>query len=93
MTGGPGFFDFQVAAPKSVSIMSMFDKRLLEAHREAVDTAMGELENLAAVLPVILFLRCIHVQTILAAIIAMSSINGSFTLIRCPFKLYCKGNS
>ncbi|OQA82029.1 MAG: Multifunctional conjugation protein TraI [Lentisphaerae bacterium ADurb.Bin242] len=49
VTGGPRFFDFQVAAPKSVSIMSLFDKRLLEAHREAVDTAMGELENIAAV--------------------------------------------
>ena len=49
VSGGPRFFDFQVAAPKSVSIMSMFDDRLLKAHQEAVDSAMCELENLAAV--------------------------------------------
>ncbi len=49
VSGGPRFFEFQVAAPKSVSIMSMFDRRLINAHREAVDAAMSELENLAAV--------------------------------------------
>ena len=36
VTNGPRFFDFQCAAPKSVSIMSLFDRRLEEAHREAV---------------------------------------------------------
>ncbi len=49
MSGGPRFFDFQVAAPKSVSVMSMFDDRLLEAHQESVRIAMSELEKLAAV--------------------------------------------
>ena len=49
MPGGPRFFDFQVAAPKSVSVMSMFDERLVEAHRESVRIAMAELERLAAV--------------------------------------------
>ena len=46
---GPRFFDFQCAAPKSVSIMSMFDKRLEQAHYESVAEAMRELEKLAAV--------------------------------------------
>jgi conjugative relaxase-like TrwC/TraI family protein len=46
---GVRFFDFQCAAPKSVSVLSMFDKRLIVAHREAVDVAMDELERLAAV--------------------------------------------
>ena len=49
MPGGPRFFDFQVAAPKSVSVMSMFDERLIEAHRESVRIARAELERLAAV--------------------------------------------
>ena len=49
VTNGPRFFDFQCAAPKSVSIMSLFDRRLEEAHREAVTEAMLELEKLAAV--------------------------------------------
>lgn len=49
MSGGPRFFDFQVAAPKSVSIMSMFDERLFDAHQESVRMAMSELEKLAAV--------------------------------------------
>ena len=49
MPGGPRFFDFQVAAPKSISVMSMFDERLIEAHRESVRIAMAELERLAAV--------------------------------------------
>ena len=49
VSGGPRFFDFQVAAPKSVSVMSMVDERLVEAHRESVRIAMAELERLAAV--------------------------------------------
>ena len=49
VTNGPRFFDFQCAAPKSVSIMSLFDRRLEEAHHEAVTEAMLELEKLAAV--------------------------------------------
>ena len=48
-SGGPRFFDFQVAAPKSVSVMSLFDNRLLRAHGKAVLVAMRELETLAAV--------------------------------------------
>ena len=46
---GVRFFDFQCAAPKSVSIISLFDSRLLQAHEEAVQAAMHELEDLAAV--------------------------------------------
>lgn len=46
---GVRFFDFQVAAPKSVSVMSLFDERLFEAHTKAVREAMVELEKLAAV--------------------------------------------
>lgn len=49
VSGGPRFFDFQCAAPKSVSVMSMFDERLLRAHTKAVLMAMQELEKLAAV--------------------------------------------
>ncbi len=49
VSGGPRFFDFQCAAPKSVSVMSMFDERLMRAHTKAVMVAMGELEKLAAV--------------------------------------------
>ncbi len=49
VSGGPRFFDFQVAAPKSVSVMSMFDERLAEAYTESVRIAMRELECLAAV--------------------------------------------
>ena len=41
VTNGPRFFDFQCAAPKSVSIMSLFDRRLEEAHREAVTEDAG----------------------------------------------------
>jgi conjugative relaxase-like TrwC/TraI family protein len=48
-SGGPRFFDFQCAAPKSVSVMSMFDDRLLAAHVDSVRVAMRELERLAAV--------------------------------------------
>jgi hypothetical protein len=32
---GVRFFDFQCAAPKSVSVMSLWDKRLIEAHKPA----------------------------------------------------------
>ena len=49
VSGGPRFFDFQVAAPKSVSVMSLFDERLIAAHQSAVREAMRELESLAAV--------------------------------------------
>ncbi len=49
VSGGPRFFDFQCAAPKSVSVMSMFDERLVQAHSKAVWVAMQELEKLAAV--------------------------------------------
>ena len=49
MKKGPRFFDFQVAAPKSVSVMSLFDERLVSAHQSAVREAMAELEKLAAV--------------------------------------------
>ena len=49
ISGGPRFFDFQCAAPKSVSVMSMFDERLMVAHVESVRVAMTELEKLAAV--------------------------------------------
>ena len=45
---GVRFFDFQCSAPKSVSIMSIWDKRLIEAHKMAVTEAMAELELLAA---------------------------------------------
>ena len=46
---GPRFFDFQVAAPKSVSVMSLFDERLASAHQVAAREAMAELEKLAVV--------------------------------------------
>lgn len=46
---GIRFFDFQCAAPKSVSVVSLFDPRLVKAHEEAVSVAMDELEKLAAV--------------------------------------------
>ncbi len=46
---GVRFFDFQCAAPKSVSILAMFDDRLVKAHDMAVLEAMRELEKLAAV--------------------------------------------
>lgn len=49
VTGGIRFYDFQCAAPKSVSIISLFDRRLVQAHEEAVNEAMRELEKLAAV--------------------------------------------
>ena len=46
---GVRFFDFQCAAPKSVSVMFLWDERLMEAHKTAVAEAMTELEKLAAV--------------------------------------------
>lgn len=46
---GIRFFDAQCSAEKSVSVMSMFDERLISAHREAVQIAMDELEKFAAV--------------------------------------------
>jgi len=44
------FFDFQVSAQKSVSVMAITlgDERLVEAHRRAADKAFGELERFAA---------------------------------------------
>ena len=41
-------YDFTVSAPKSVSIQSMFDPRLLEAHNQAVREMAEEMERLAA---------------------------------------------
>ena len=49
MKKGPRFFDFQVAAPKSVSVISLFDERLVSAQQSAACEAMAELEKLAAV--------------------------------------------
>ncbi len=49
VVGGIRFYDFQCSAQKSVSVMSMFDERLVEAHREAVLVGMRELEKFAAV--------------------------------------------
>ena len=43
------FYDFQCSAQKSVSVMSMFDPRLAEAHRRAVRVGMTGLEKFAAV--------------------------------------------
>lgn len=50
-TNGNGirFYDFQCSAQKSVSVMSIFDERLIGAHQDAVREAMKELEKLAAV--------------------------------------------
>ena len=44
------FFDFTCSAPKSVSILAvtMDDRRILDAHREASDIALKELESFAA---------------------------------------------
>ncbi len=41
-------YDFTVSAPKSVSIQSMIDPRLLEAHEQAVREMAREMEGLAA---------------------------------------------
>lgn len=49
VNGGIRFYDFQCSAQKSVSIMSLFDSRLIEAHRQSVALAMKELERFAAV--------------------------------------------
>lgn len=48
-TGGIRFYDFQCSSQKSVSIMSLFDDRLVHAHRRSVDYAMKEIERFAAV--------------------------------------------
>src|SRR5580700_9915660 len=44
------FFDFTCSAPKSVSILAvtMDDRRIVEAHREAAAVALRELEAFAA---------------------------------------------
>ena len=42
------FYDFQCSAQKSVSVMPLFDSRLVEAHRKAVEIGMRELERFAA---------------------------------------------
>ena len=49
VNGGIRFYDFQCSAQKSVSVMSLFDSRLIEAHKQAVAFAMNELEQFAAV--------------------------------------------
>ena len=43
------FYDFQCSAQKSVSVMALFDERLVQAHREAVRLGMQEMERFAAV--------------------------------------------
>lgn len=47
---GIRFFDFQASSPKSVSVMAvtMDDARIVQAHKEAVDFALVELERFAA---------------------------------------------
>ncbi len=47
---GRNLYDFTISAPKSVSIMAILggDQRLLQAHQEAVDEALQELEANAA---------------------------------------------
>ena len=47
---GRNLYDFTISAPKSVSIVAELgeDKRLVEAHRKAVDIALYELEDRAA---------------------------------------------
>ena len=49
LTGRRIFFDFTCSAPKSVSIMAvtMDDRRILDAHREAANVALKELEAFA----------------------------------------------
>ncbi len=42
------FYDFQCAAAKSVSVQSMLDPRLAEAHERAAKVAFSELERFAA---------------------------------------------
>ena len=43
------FYDFQCSAQKSVSVVALFDERLVQAHREAVRLGMQEMERFAAV--------------------------------------------
>ena len=47
---GRNLYDFTISAPKSVSIMTELvdDKRLVKAHRKAVNVALNELEHCAA---------------------------------------------
>lgn len=47
---GRNLYDFTISAPKSVSIMAILggDQRLLQAHQEAVNEALQELESNAA---------------------------------------------
>ncbi|MBP3395465.1 MAG: relaxase domain-containing protein [Lentisphaeria bacterium] len=49
IAGGIRFYDFQCSAQKPVSVMSLFDQRLIEAHRRSIAFAMKELERFAAV--------------------------------------------
>ena len=49
VAGGIRFYDFQCSAQKSVSVMALFDERLVEAHRKSVNLAMRELERFASV--------------------------------------------
>ncbi len=46
--GDVRFYDFQCAAAKSVSVQSMLDARLAEAHERAAKVAFSELERFAA---------------------------------------------
>lgn len=43
-------YDFTFSAPKSVSVMAMLggDKRLIEAHNRAVETAIKQIEAMAS---------------------------------------------
>ena len=49
IAGGIRFYDFQCSAQKSVSVISLFDKRLIGAHRRSVAFVMKELERFATV--------------------------------------------
>ncbi|MDQ2843279.1 MAG: relaxase domain-containing protein, partial [Acidobacteriota bacterium] len=40
-------YDFTVSAPKGVSVMSLYDPRLIQAHRTAVAETAAEMEGLA----------------------------------------------
>lgn len=41
-------YDFTVSAPKDISVQAMFDPRLIEAHKIAVNDMAAEMENIAA---------------------------------------------
>ena len=49
IAGGIRFYDFLCSAQKLGSVMSLFDKRLLGAHRRSVAFCMKELERFATV--------------------------------------------